>query len=84
MLITFGLVALAAALCSAFGGSAYPAPGFMYAIAQVGVAIVFAYIVEAVWMVERVNRGDGDHRSWLGMTCGLAVVGLWASGGPLR
>lgn len=48
----------------------------MYAIAQVGIAVVFAYLVEAVWMVERVNRDDQDHRDWLGTTTGLAIAGL--------
>lgn len=53
-----------------------PNPGLMYAIAQVGIAVVFAFIVEAVWMIERANRDDDDHRDWLGVTCGLGVAGL--------
>lgn len=57
-----------------------PDPGLMYAIAQIGIAIVFAYIVEAVWMVERVNRSDSDHRDWLGTTCGFGVAGLTGVG----
>lgn len=65
------------AVCMALGlRSAYPNSGLMYAIAQVGIAIVFAYLVEAVWMVERVNRSDADHRDWLSMTIGLALAGL--------
>lgn len=57
-----------------------PDPDLMYAIAQIGIAIVFAYIVEAVWMVERVNRADADHRDWLGTTCGFGVAGLTGVG----
>lgn len=51
-------------------------PGLMYAIAQVGIAIVFAFIVEAVWLIERADRDDDDHRDWLGVTCGMGVAGL--------
>jgi len=76
VLVTLGAVSLIA-VCGAFGfRSAYPDSGLMYTIAQVGIAIVFAYIVEAVWMVERVSRSDDDHRDWLGMMTGLAVAGL--------
>jgi hypothetical protein len=76
MLLTLGAVSLMA-ICGAFGfRSAYPDSGFMYAIAQVGIAVVFAYIIETVWMIERVNRNDDDHRDWLGMTTGLAIAGL--------
>jgi len=51
-------------------------PGLMYAIAQVGIAIVFAFVVEAVWIVERVNRNDPDHPDFLGTMCGFAIAGL--------
>lgn len=76
IVLTLGAVSLIA-ICGAIGfRSAYPDSGLMYAIAQVGIAVVFAYIIEAVWMVERVNRSDGDHLDWLGMTTGLAIAGL--------
>jgi len=60
-----------------------PDADLMYSIAQVGIAIVFAYVVEAVWMVERVNRDDHDHRDWLGTTCGFGVAGLSGVGAAL-
>jgi uncharacterized membrane protein len=52
------------------------ASNLMYAIAQVGVAIVFAFVVEAVWLVERADRKAEDHRDFLGVTCGFGVAGL--------
>ncbi len=56
--------------------SAYPKPDLMYAIAQVGIGVVIAFVLEAVWLTERVNRADDDHRDWLGKTCGFGIAGL--------
>lgn len=69
-------IAVPTALITAGVATVAPDPGLMYAIAQVGIAVVFAFIVEAVWMVERVNRDDDDHRDWLGTTCGFGFAGL--------
>jgi hypothetical protein len=76
ILKTLGVVALPT-LCLAWGfRAAYPGPDFMYTLAQVGIAIVFAFVVEAVWMVERVDPHEADHRDWLGTACGFAIAGL--------
>jgi MFS family permease len=83
ILLTLGAVSLVA-ICGALGfRSAYPDSGLMYTIAQIGTAIVFAYIIVAVWMVERVNRSEEDNRDWLGMMTGLAIAGLVGVGSAL-
>jgi len=73
---TLGVVALPTIALAWGFRAAYPDPDFMYTLAQVGIAIVFAFVVEAVWMVERVDSQEADHRDWLGITCGFAIAGL--------
>ncbi len=71
-----GVVALMVAVYTfAFRGLGYPAPDLMYTIAQVGVTILFGFIVEAVWLVSVVDHDD-DHENWLGTTCGFGIAGL--------
>ncbi len=71
------LISLLAILLAVGLRSAYPAADLMYTVAQIGIAVVFAFIVEIVWIGERADRSDGnDHRDWLGVSCGLAFAGM--------
>jgi MFS family permease len=56
--------------------SSYPDSGLMYAIGQVGVAVVLAFVIEAAWMTERFDRRESNHRGWLGAMTGFALAGL--------
>jgi hypothetical protein len=64
-------------LISAFAAQplAYPSPELMRSIAEIGVALLLGYIVEAVWMVNRAERKD-FHENWLGFVSGIGLAGL--------
>lgn len=74
---TCGIV-LALAFEYGFGGIAAPSTEMMYGIAQVGVAIILGYVIEAVWMVSRLERTGDDREDWLGWSAGLGLSGLVA------
>lgn len=52
-----------------------PSPGLLENIALIGATLVLAYVVEAVWLVPRVEV-DGDREEWLGFLVGTGIAGL--------
>lgn len=44
-------------------------------IAMIGAILLLAYIVEAVWLVERVERDD-EFEEWLGFVTGAGIAGF--------
>lgn len=60
--------------------SSMPAPSAesMRSVAGIGVALLLGYVIEAVWMVGRLERTDDDREDWLGGTAGFALCGLVA------
>jgi len=54
-----------------------PSPELMRSIATVGVGLSIAYVVEAVWLAQRVVAEDDDeHEEWLGFLTGVGLAGL--------
>jgi hypothetical protein len=54
-----------------------PSPELMRTIATAGVGLVIAYVVEAVWLAQRVVAEDDDeHEEWLGFLTGVGLAGL--------
>ena len=78
-----GLVALLTlVLAMATSSLGYASPALLYALAEIGVALLLAYILEAVWLVNRAERKDW-HDNWLGAICGVGVGGLLGIGAAL-
>lgn len=80
--ITKGLIS---ALCSVALGSlglyffflAVPAasPELLRTMALIGASLLLAYVVEAVWLVTRVEVDD-EYEEWLGFVTGVGVAGF--------
>jgi hypothetical protein len=72
-----GAVALAS-LGLYFFFSAVPAasPELLRTIALVGASLLIAYVVEAVWLVTRVEIDD-EYGEWLGFVTGAGIAGLF-------
>lgn len=77
------LLALFSVTAASIGGAFFlgaipPAsPGLLQSLATIGAIFVPAYVVEAVWMVPRMGRGE-EFEEWLGFTVGAGIVGLFA------
>jgi hypothetical protein len=71
-----GAVALAS-LGLYFFFSAVPAasPELLRTVALIGASLLIAYVVEAVWLVSRVEIDD-EYEEWLGFVTGSGVAGL--------
>lgn len=75
--------ALASVVLGSLGGyfflSSIPAasPQLLQNLALIGASFVIAYVVEAVWLVTRVEGElDEDQEEWLGFLTGAGIVGL--------
>lgn len=53
-----------------------PSAELMRSVAGIGITIVLAYVIEAVWMVGRLERVGADREAWLGSAVGMTVCGL--------
>ena len=63
---------------SFFLGAIPPAsPGLLQSLATIGAILVPAYVVEVVWLVPRMGRGE-EFEEWLGFIVGAAIAGLLA------
>jgi hypothetical protein len=71
-----GAVALAS-LGLYFFFSAVPAasPELLHTLALIGASLLIAYVVEAVWLVSRVEV-DEEYEEWLGFVTGAGIAGL--------
>ena len=69
---------LAALLAFLLSGVPAPSPESMRSVAGIGVALLLGYVIEAVWMVGRLERTGDDREDWLGGAVGLALCGLVA------
>lgn len=69
------VAALTAIATSVAQPLAYPSPELSRSVAEIGVALLLGYVVEAVWMVSRAERKD-FHENWLGFVSGIGVAGL--------
>jgi hypothetical protein len=66
------LVAVLSAVASGLG---YASAELLRSLAEVGVALLLAYIVEAVWLVNGARR-EAWHENWLGFISGIGFSGL--------
>ncbi|HET8862311.1 MAG TPA: hypothetical protein VFM94_03575 [Solirubrobacterales bacterium] len=68
----------AASLGVYFFFSAIPlaSPELLRSLASIGATLLLAYVVEAVWLVQRVQR-DEEYEEWLGITIGAAIAGFF-------
>ncbi len=49
----------------------------MRSMAEIGVTLLLAYVVEAAWMATRLSRETEEEREhWLGSTAGFGLAGL--------
>jgi len=48
----------------------------MKALAQVAATLLVGWVVTAVWMAARLERGGEDREQWLGLTAGFGLSGL--------
>ncbi|HEY6551271.1 MAG TPA: hypothetical protein VIY71_08750 [Solirubrobacterales bacterium] len=61
-----------------FLGAIPPASAeLLQSLATIGAIFVPAYVVEVVWMVPRMGRGE-EFEEWLGFTVGAGIAGLLA------
>lgn len=71
-------VAVASIGGSFFLGTVPPAsPELLQSLATIGAIFVPAYVVEVVWLVPRLGRGE-EFEEWLGFTVGAGIAGLLA------
>jgi Na+-transporting NADH:ubiquinone oxidoreductase subunit NqrE len=82
--ITRGLLlALFSVVVASIGGAFFlgaipPAsPALLQSLATIGAIFVPAYVVEVVWLVPRMGRGE-EFEEWLGFTVGAGIAGLLA------
>jgi len=59
----------------ALNTAAPASPELLQNIALIGATLVLGYIVEAVWLVPRVEIGD-EHEEWLGFITGAGMAGF--------
>lgn len=69
----------AASIGAAFFLGAVPpaAPGLLQALALIGAVLLPAYVVEIVWLLPRMGRGE-ELEEWLGFIVGAAIADLFA------
>jgi hypothetical protein len=78
LLLALFSVAVASIGGSFFLGAIPPAsPALLQSLATIGAIFVPAYVVEVVWMVPRMGRGE-EFEEWLGFVVGAGIAGLLA------
>ncbi len=78
ILLALFSVAVASIGGAFFLGAIPPAsPELLQSLATIGAIFVPAYVVEVVWMVPRLGRGE-EFEEWLGFVVGCGIAGLLA------
>jgi len=78
VLLALFSVAVASVGGSFFLGAIPPAsPELLQSLATIGAIFVPAYVVEIVWLVPRMARGE-EFEEWLGFVVGAGIAGLLA------
>jgi hypothetical protein len=52
-----------------------PSPDLLRSVATIGGTLLLAYIVEVVWLVQRVEQDD-EFEEWLGFVTGAGIAGF--------
>ncbi len=77
------LLALFSVVVASIGASFFlgaipaPSPDLLQSLATIGAIFELAYVVEVVWMVPRIGRGE-EFEEWLGFLVGTGIAGLLA------
>ena len=78
VLLALFSVAVASIGGAFFLGALPPAsPALLDSLATIGAIFVPAYVVEVVWLVPRMGKGE-EFEEWLGFTVGAGIAGLLA------
>jgi hypothetical protein len=78
VLLALFSVAVASIGGSFFLGAIPPAsPELLQSLATIGAIFLVGYVVEVIWMVPRMGRGE-EFEEWLGFTVGAGIAGLMA------
>lgn len=78
VLLALFSVAVASIGASFFlGAIPAPSPDLLQSLATIGAIFEVAYVVEVVWMVPRMGRGE-EFEEWLGFLVGAGIAGLLA------
>jgi hypothetical protein len=78
VLLALFSVAVASVGGAFFLGAIPPAsPELLQSLATIGAIFVAAYVVEVVWLVPRMARGE-EFEEWLGFVVGAGIAGLLA------
>ena len=78
VLLALFSVAVASIGASFFLAAIPPAsPGLLQSLATIGAILVPAYVVEVIWLIPRMGRGE-EFEEWLGFIVGAAIAALLA------
>jgi hypothetical protein len=78
VLLAFFSVVVATIGAAFFLGAVPPAsPDLLQSLATIGAIFVPAYVVEVVWMIPHMGRGE-EFEEWLGFVVGAGIAGLIA------
>lgn len=78
VLLAFFSVIVATIGAAFFLGAVPPAsPHLLQSLATIGAIFVPAYVVEVVWMIPHIGRGE-EFEEWLGFVVGAGIAGLVA------
>jgi hypothetical protein len=78
VLLAFFSVVVASIGAAFFLAAVPPAsPDLLQSLATIGAIFVPAYVVEVVWMIPRLGRGE-EFEEWLGFVVGAGIAGLVA------
>lgn len=70
-----GVAALAAVMTSLTSAIPQPSPALLRDMASLGIVLVLAYVVEAVWLVPRMGS-EPDYENRLGAITGIGLAGM--------
>jgi hypothetical protein len=78
VLLALFSVVVASVGASFFLSAVPPAsPQLLQSLATIGAILIPAYVVEVIWLVPRMGRGE-EFEEWLGFIVGAAIAGLLA------
>ncbi|HEY0392080.1 MAG TPA: hypothetical protein VGC63_10245 [Solirubrobacterales bacterium] len=77
LLALFSVAAASVGASFFLGAIPPPSPNLLQSLATIGAIFEAAYVVELVWMLPRIGRGE-EFEEWLGFLVGAAIAALFA------
>jgi Na+-transporting NADH:ubiquinone oxidoreductase subunit NqrE len=77
LLALFSVVVASIGAAFFLGALAPASPALLESLATIGAVFLAGYVVEVVWMVPRMGRGE-EFEEWLGFAVGAGIAGLLA------